>query len=166
MATIQTMEETLSNLTSSYSLPGLDLDSIAKLQVETNPVYSSAINNCKTPEEKVDMSDKFISYYKVENKVMIENNINIIKSSIMTLESGVDNVKTTIIGITAATAPPTTLAATPMVSSLKTAVDGLQLVIISLLTAALAISFVLPDPIMLLISSVAGLYVLISNIPI
>ena len=167
MATIQTMSDALMGLTNGFNLPGLDLDSVAQLMVKSNPTYSTSISNCKTQDEKDAMTTKFVNYYKNEGSVIINNHINTIKSSIVNIQSGITNTKTAIVGATTAAGIPTTLpAVVPQVSSLKTSVDNLQRLLIPLLTSAIAISFILPDEIMILIDAVAGLYILINAIPI
>jgi hypothetical protein len=165
MLTLETQQAKLDSLLStSPSIPGLDLNTIAPNFVESK--FSKDLNKTKTPEEREKLKSTLVNHYKTEGKSFIEDNIASIKSSAEQLAKGVTSIPITITGITATLAVPTSAAAAvPMISSLTSFLDSLKAHSTTLLKSATAIGFILPEPIFALITTVEGLYNLIPKIP-
>ena len=167
MATLETMTSKLTELTGGVDIPGLDLKSVETSMVENNPDCMASIDSLPTESEKKAKKEELVSYFMDKGKVSIESNISTIKASAATLKTGIPQTTKSIGEVSIAVGVPTSApAALPLVSQLKCNVDNLKNICVAMIVAALAISFVLPDALLAMVSSVMGLYVLISKIPI
>lgn len=157
----------LAGLNQSTNIPGLDIKSVAEGMVNNNPDYQEALNDCSSDEEREEMKKGFVDYYLDKGKVEIESNISIIKASAEAIKNGVPQTAKAITEITASLLVPTAAAAAlPQVPQVKCNVDNLKNLCVTMITASLAISFILPDSILALVTGVMNLYTLISKIPI
>lgn len=159
-ATLQQMETTLDSLRGTPTIPGLDIDSVVNKYVDVE--FSEYLNSITDENEKREARSKFVQYYITgPGKQFIQNVIQSIKDTYQNVMDMLDDLRTSIVNITASNAVPAVVVAgsatgtpnpaytiidnTQKKKSVSAVMKSLVEFLKRLLESALLIHFELPD---------------------
>lgn len=183
MATIVEMQTALTELIESdgaISLPGLDFDSVVNNLVEVQ--LKDELDKIPTVQERKDLKDKFVNYYKNKGRQEVDNRILEIK---MNYSAAVTNLKSLQASITTAVASntmPSVITAGAATSvpnpayalienankknTLLSICKSIGVFLFNILKAAISICFEIPDMVITLINTLTLTKKSINAIPV
>ena len=183
MATITEMQEAITNLINSdetIEIPGLDFESVIDHLVDER--YKDILKNASNEEERKQLKNNLLNYYRNKGRMVVDESINTIKSCYSQAKEGLKQVSEAAAQAVASNAIPAvitvgtaTSTANPayalienankkatLLSMLKSIGDAL----VRLLSSAIKIAFQVPDMVMSLVQTLTTTKQVVNSIPV
>lgn len=179
MATITEMQEAITNLINSdetIEIPGLDFESVIDHLVDER--YKDVLKNASNEEERKQLKNNLLNYYRNQGRMVVDESINTIKSCYSQAKEGLKQVSEAAAQAVASNAIPAVIpigTANPayalienankkatLLSMLKSIGDAL----VRLLSSAIKIAFQVPDMVMSLVQTLTTTKQVVNSIPV
>ena len=183
MATITEMQQAINELINSdgkVEIPGLEFESVINNLVDVR--YKEVLDKATDPEQRQQLKENLLNYYRNDGRMIIDESINTIKSCYSEATEGLKQVSEAAAKAVANNAIPSvitvgtaTSTANPayalienankkatLLSMLKSIGDAL----VRLLSAAIKIAFQVPDMIMTVIQTLTTTKQVVNSIPV